>query len=58
MGEVAVESADRLGHLVRRLARLMSADISRRLKAYDVTLAQIQVLKQLWKQEGRSQAEL
>jgi DNA-binding MarR family transcriptional regulator len=36
----------------------MSAELSRRLKAYDVTLAQLQLLKQLWKQEGRSQAEL
>ncbi len=56
--EVAVESPERLGTLVRRLARLMSAEISRRLKAYDVTLAQLQLLKQLWKREGRSQAEL
>lgn len=53
-----MESSDRLVVLVRRLARLMSAEISRRLKEYDVTLAQMQVLKQLWKQEGRSQAEL
>ena len=53
-----VEAPDRLGHLVRRLARLMSAEMSRRLKRYDVTLAQMQLLKQLWKQEGLSQAEL
>lgn len=36
----------------------MSAEISRRLKEHDLTLAQMQVLKQLWKQEGRSQSEL
>jgi DNA-binding MarR family transcriptional regulator len=46
------------GMLINRLAHAMSLDMERRLRAYDVTLSQWFVLKQLWKQEGRSQVEL
>lgn len=46
------------GMLINRLAHAMSLDMDRRLKAYGVTLSQWFVLKQLWRQEGKSQAEL
>ena len=46
------------GMFINRLAHAMSLDMERRLRAYDVTLSQWFVLKQLWKQEGKSQVEL
>lgn len=46
------------GMLINRLAHAMSLDLDRRLRAYDVTLSQWFVLKQLWRQEGKSQVDL
>jgi DNA-binding MarR family transcriptional regulator len=53
-----MEPLESPGMLINRLAHTMSLDMERRLRAYDVTLSQWFVLKQLWKQEGRSQVEL
>jgi DNA-binding MarR family transcriptional regulator len=36
----------------------MTLDMDRRLRAYDVTMSQWAILKQLWRQEGKSQVEL
>ncbi|MBV9710534.1 MAG: MarR family transcriptional regulator [Ktedonobacteraceae bacterium] len=44
--------------LINRLAHAIALDMDRRLKSYDVTLSQWILLKQLWRQEGRSQVEL
>jgi DNA-binding MarR family transcriptional regulator len=44
--------------LVIKLAHALVLDMDRRLKAYDVTMSQWTLLKQLWRQEGRSQVEL
>jgi DNA-binding MarR family transcriptional regulator len=46
------------GMLINRLAHAMALDMDRRLKAPGVTLSQWFVLKQLWRQEGKSQTEL
>lgn len=46
------------GMLINKLAHAMALDMDRRLRAYDVTLSQWFVLKQLWRQEGKSQVEL
>lgn len=46
------------GVLVYKLAHAMALAMDRRLKTAGVTLSQWRVLKQLWRQEGRSQAEL
>lgn len=45
------------GLVIQRLAPAMAVEMDRRLRAYDVTMAQWAVLKQLWRQEGCSQAE-
>ncbi len=44
--------------LVIKLAHTMALEMERRLKAYEVTMPQWTILKQLWQQEGRSQVEL
>ncbi len=46
------------GMLIHKLAHAMALDMNRRLKAAGVTLSQWFVLKQLWRQEGKSQVEL
>jgi len=46
------------GMLINKLAHAMALEMDRRLKAAGVTLSQWFVLKQLWRQEGKSQAEL
>lgn len=53
-----MEPLESPGMLINRLAHAMSLDMERRLRAYDVTLSQWFVLKQLWKQEGKSQVDL
>jgi DNA-binding MarR family transcriptional regulator len=53
-----MDSLESPGMLINRLAHVMALDMERRLKAYDVTLSQWFVLKQLWRQEGKSQVEL
>jgi DNA-binding MarR family transcriptional regulator len=53
-----MDSFESPGTLINKLARAMALEMDRRLKAYDVTLSQWFVLKQLWHQEGRSQVEL
>lgn len=53
-----MEALDSPGMLINRLAHAMALDMDRRLRAYEVTLSQWFVLKQLWRQEGRSQVEL
>jgi MarR family transcriptional regulator, organic hydroperoxide resistance regulator len=44
--------------LINKLAHAMAVDMDRRLRAHDVTMSQWAMLKQLWKQDGRSQVEL
>jgi DNA-binding MarR family transcriptional regulator len=51
-------SFDNPGVLLNRLAHAMALDMERRLKTTGVTLSQWFVLKQLWRQEGKSQVEL
>ena len=46
------------GALINKLGRAMGVALDRRLRAYDVTIAQWKILAQLWQQEGRSQVEL
>jgi DNA-binding MarR family transcriptional regulator len=46
------------GMLINKMAHAMALEMDRRLKAAGVTLSQWFVLKQLWRQEGKSQAEL
>lgn len=46
------------GILIHKLAHAIALDMDRRLRVYGVTLSQWLVLKQLWKQEGKSQVEL
>jgi DNA-binding MarR family transcriptional regulator len=53
-----MESLESPGMLINRLAHVMAIDMDRRLRAYEVTLSQWFVLKQLWRQEGKSQVEL
>lgn len=53
-----MEAFESPGMLINRLAHAMSLDMERRLRAYEVTLSQWFVLKQLWRQEGKSQVEL
>jgi DNA-binding MarR family transcriptional regulator len=53
-----VNFADSPGLLINKLAHAMALDMDRRLKDYDVTMSQWAMLKQLWRQEGRSQVEL
>lgn len=53
-----MEALDSPGMLINRLAHAMALDMDRRLRAYEVTLSQWFVLKQLWRQAGRSQVEL
>jgi len=53
-----MEPLESPGMFINRLAHVMSLDMERRLRAYDVTLSQWFVLKQLWKREGKSQVEL
>ena len=53
-----MDSFESPGTLINKLARAMALEMDRRLRAYDVTLSQWFVLKQLWRQEGRSQVEL
>ena len=53
-----MDFAESPGLLINKLAHMMSLDMDRRLKAYEVTISQWAILKQLWQQEGRSQVEL
>ncbi len=53
-----MDSLESPGVLINRLAHAMALDMDRRLRASGVTLSQWLVLKQLWRQEGRSQVEL
>jgi DNA-binding MarR family transcriptional regulator len=53
-----MDSFESPGILIHKLAHAMALDMDRRLKAAGVTLSQWFVLKQLWRQEGKSQVEL
>lgn len=53
-----MDFAESPGLLINKLAHAMALEMDRRLKAYDVTMSQWAMLKQLWQQEGRSQVEL
>ncbi len=53
-----MDSFESPGVLINRLAHAMALEMERRLKTAGVTLSQWFVLKQLWRQEGRSQVEL
>lgn len=53
-----MDSFESPGILINKLAHAMALDMDRRLRAYDVTMSQWAILKQLWRQEGRSQVEL
>ena len=53
-----MDSLESPGTLINRLAHAMALDMDRRLRTHDVTLSQWFVLKQLWRQEGKSQVEL
>ena len=53
-----MDSFESPGMLIHKLAHAMALDMDRRLKAAGVTLSQWFVLKQLWRQEGKSQVEL
>ena len=53
-----VDFSESPGLLINRLAHAMALDMDRRLKVHDVTMSQWAMLKQLWRQEGRSQVEL
>jgi DNA-binding MarR family transcriptional regulator len=53
-----MDSFESPGMLINKLAHAMALEMDRRLKAAGVTLSQWFVLKQLWRQEGRSQVEL
>jgi DNA-binding MarR family transcriptional regulator len=53
-----VDSFESPGMLINKLAHAMALDMDRRLRAYDVTMSQWAILKQLWRQEGKSQVEL
>jgi DNA-binding MarR family transcriptional regulator len=44
--------------LIVRLAHSMSSELDSKLRPYGVTISQWTLLKQLWRQEGRSQVEL
>jgi DNA-binding MarR family transcriptional regulator len=53
-----VDFAESPGLLINKLAHAMTLGMDRRLKSCDVTMSQWAILKQLWRQEGRSQVEL
>lgn len=53
-----MEEIENLGTLLKRLTHVMATELDRRLRAYNITIAQWAVLKQLWEREGRSQVEL
>lgn len=53
-----MDFADSPGLLINKLAHAMALAMDRRLKNYDVTISQWAMLKQLWRQEGKSQVEL
>lgn len=53
-----MDFAESPGLLINKLAHAMALDMDRRLKSSDVTMSQWVMLKQLWRQEGRSQVEL
>jgi len=53
-----LDFAESPGLLINKLAHAMALDMDRRLKSYDVTMSQWAILKQLWRQEGRSQVDL
>ena len=53
-----MDSFESPGMLINKLAHAMALEMDRRLKAAGVTLSQWFVLKQLWRQEGKSQVEL
>ncbi|MBA2286543.1 MAG: hypothetical protein H0W02_13775, partial [Ktedonobacteraceae bacterium] len=53
-----MDGAESAGLLINKLAHTMALDMDRRLKSHDVTMSQWVMLKQLWRQEGRSQVEL
>lgn len=53
-----MDSFESPGLLINKLAHAMALEMDRRLKTTGVTLSQWFVLKQLWRQEGRSQVEL
>ena len=53
-----MDSFESPGTLINKLAHAMALEMDRRLRAAGVTLSQWFVLKQLWRQEGKSQVEL
>ncbi len=53
-----MDSFESPGVLINKLAHAMALDTNRRLRAYNVTMSQWAILKQLWRQEGKSQVEL
>lgn len=53
-----MDASESPGLVFQRLAHAMAVEMDRRLRSYDVTMSQWAVLKQLWRREGRSQAEL
>jgi DNA-binding MarR family transcriptional regulator len=46
------------GYLLRRSHRLFVKTLAKRLAAYDMPIAQFQILRVLWKHDGLSQTEL
>ncbi len=53
-----MEGSDSPGLVIHKLAHAMAVEMDRRLRAYEVTISQWRILKQLWRREGRSQVEL
>ncbi|MDQ2714419.1 MAG: MarR family transcriptional regulator [Chloroflexota bacterium] len=53
-----MDGAESPGLLINKLAHTLALDMDRRLKSQGVTMSQWVMLKQLWRQEGRSQVEL
>ena len=53
-----MEAPESPAQLINKLAHAIALEMDRRLRAYGVTLSQWSILKQLWRQEGRSQVEL
>ena len=53
-----IDSFESPGTLIIKLSHALALDMDRRLRAADVTLSQWLVLRQLWRQEGRSQVDL
>jgi DNA-binding MarR family transcriptional regulator len=53
-----MDFSDHPSSLIVRLAHAMSSELDSKLRPYGVTISQWTLLKQLWRQEGRSQVEL